>query len=479
MIKTKKKGIFYRLSLIPTGLKYKLMIVFCLMSVIPLMISVYIATNFVFPYMGVSGSLGIVIIVTIFIAVLGFILAKKMIEPIIDIAIEARLIAGGDFDRSIKTDQEGEIGDLASSLNSMTEKIRDNLSALKNYGEKTREINIEINRKVMVLSGLLQLGNLISAGSELNAIFDILVEKISLIDDACPVMIMLADQDKDYLMPCSLANIENPEAKKMLLSLRKGFFAKLKTNVKDLILDNNTDLNDESITLLSRILGIRNIAVVPITTRGNLAGAIIIGNSRDNFIYKKDDIELLHIFSKQAAIAVENDILLKKTEDLEIRDGLTHLFNAKFIRERLEEEVRRAIIYQRPCSFILFDVDDFKSFCERYGRMSGESALKKIAKLIGDEITSVDRAGRFADDEFAVILPERSKKESKEIADELKRKISELKIMRGEDEQYISITVSAGLSENPIDGMSAKELIDKARALMKQAKAEGKNAIKA
>jgi diguanylate cyclase (GGDEF)-like protein len=478
MVKANKRGMFYRLSLVPTGLKYKLMIVFCLMSIIPLMICVYIATNFVFPYMGMTGSLGIVIAITIFIAILGFVLAKKMIEPIIDIAIEAKLIANGDFDRSINTDQEGEIGELASSLNSMTEKIRENLSALKGYGDQTREINTEINRKVMVLSGLLQVGNLISAGAELNAILDVLVEKIFLIDESCPTLVMLIDQDKDYLVPYSFVNIENPEAVKMLLSLRRGFFAQLKTNIKDIVVDSKVDSEDETLASIKQLLGIKNMVVVPVVTRGNLEGAIFIGNSKDDFSYKKDDIEILHVFSKQAAIAIENDILLKKTEELEIRDGLTHLFNAKFIKERLEEEVRRGMIYQRPCSLILFNVDNFKPFCEKHGRMSGESALKKIANLIMDEITSVDRAGRFGDDEFAIILPERNKKESRDIAEELKKRISELKIIRGDGEKHISITVSGSLSENPIDGVSGKELIDKAKNLMKQAKQEGKDTVK-
>jgi len=123
-------------------------------------------------------------------------------------------------------------------------------------------------------------------------------------------------------------------------------------------------------------------------------------------------------------------------------------------------------------------VDDFKPFCDKHGRMEGESVLKKIAKLISDEITPVDRAGRFGDDEFALILPERNKKESKDIAEELKQKISELHILRSESKDQVSITVSAGVGENPIDGVSAKELIDKARNLIKQAKEEGKNTVK-
>lgn len=480
MVKNNNKGFLHNLSLVPAGLRYKLMIVFALMSIIPLMICVYIATNFVFPYLGMTGSLGIVIAITIFIALLGLVLAKNMIEPIIDIAIEAKLIAGGDFERSIEIDEEGEIGDLAFSLNTMTDKIRTNLTELKSYGEQTREINSEIHRKVMVLSGLLQVGNLISAGTELKTILDILAEKISLLDDSCPVIVMLIDRDRDYLIPYSVMNIDNPEAVKMPLSLKRGFFARLRTNVhlKDIIIDSSNDQQDEHIDLIRQTLGIKNIAVVPIIVRGNLEGAIFMANSKDRFEYKKDDMELLHVFSKQAAIAFENDMLLKKTEELEIKDGLTQLYNAKFIKERLDEEIKRGMIYQRPCSLILFDVDDFKAFCDKHGRMAGESVLKKIAKLISDEITAVDRAGRFGDDEFALVLPERSKKESRDIAEELKQKISELHIMKSESEGQISITVSAGVGENPIDGISAKELIDKARGLIKQAKEAGKNTVK-
>jgi diguanylate cyclase (GGDEF)-like protein len=475
------KGFMHNLSLVPAGLRYKLMIVFSLMSIIPLMICVYITTNFVFPYMGMTGSLGIVIAITIIIALLGLVLAKKMIEPIIDIAIEAKLIAGGDFERSIETNEEGEIGDLAFSLNTMTDKIRTNLTELKSYGDKTREINAEIHRKVMVLSGLLQVGNLISAGTELKTILDILAEKISLLDDSCPVMVMLVDKERDYLVPYSVTDIENPEASKMPYSMKRGFFARLRAHIhlRDVVIDSSNDEQDEHIDSIRQAFGIKNIAVLPIIVRGNLEGAIFMGNSKDNFSYKKDDIELLHVFSKQAAIAVENDMLLKKTEELEIKDGLTQLYNARFMKERLDEEIRRGMLYQRPCSFILFDVDDFKAFCDKHGRMSGEALLKKIAKLISDEITPVDKAGRVGDDEFALILPERNKKESKDIAEEMKKKISQLQIMRSDDEKNAPVTISASVSENPIDGISAKELIDRARALMKQAKEEGKDTIKA
>jgi len=476
----KKSGFLHNLSLVPAGLRCKLMISFSLMSVIPMMICVYITTNFVFPYLGMTDYLGIIIAITIIIALLGLILAKRMIEPIIDIAIEAKLMAAGDLERFVDIAEEGEIGALAISLNAMSEQIRANLTELKSYEEKTVEINAEIHRKVMALSGLLQVGNMISAGTELKTTLDILVEKISLANDSCPAMLMLVDSEKNYLVPYSVMNIVNPEAAKTPFSSKKGFFASLKTHVKDIVVDNSHDGNKyDGIDLVRESLGIKNIALVPIVVKGALEGVVFIANNKDGFVYKKDVIELLYVFSKQAAIAVENDVLLKKSEALEVKDGLTQLYNAKFIRERLDEEIKRAMTYQRPCSFILFNVDNYKDFCIRHGNMAGESVLKKIAKIITDEITLVDRAGRFDDNEFAIILPERSKKEANNIAKELRQKISNIKPIEAttDNELPVFITVSGSVSENPIDGLSAKELVDKAKDLLKQAKEQGKDRV--
>ncbi|NQT95316.1 MAG: diguanylate cyclase, partial [Candidatus Omnitrophica bacterium] len=93
-------------------------------------------------------------------------------------------------------------------------------------------------------------------------------------------------------------------------------------------------------------------------------------------------------------------------------------------------------------------------------------------------LTPVDKAGRFSDDEFALILPERNKKEAKDIADDVRGKISKLVVFQAGKEEKIQLTVSGGLSENPIDGSSAKELIDKAQSSLKEAKQAGKNIVK-
>jgi diguanylate cyclase (GGDEF)-like protein len=220
---------------------------------------------------------------------------------------------------------------------------------------------------------------------------------------------------------------------------------------------------------------LKNTLALPVYLRGRVVGIIGIGNTKEPFLYSKEDTELLDIFAKQTSIAVENDILMHRVEKLEIKDTLTGLYNESFIRGRLQEEIKRAIAYQRPCGFILFNIDNFKEFHQNFGSLQAEAALKKIASLMKDSFTEIDRVGRFGDNEFAVVLPEKNKRQVQEAAEELRKKVA---FTFGEEQDTRKkITLSGGVAENPLDGIDASELIAKAKDLVKLAKSQGKNRI--
>jgi diguanylate cyclase (GGDEF)-like protein len=214
---------------------------------------------------------------------------------------------------------------------------------------------------------------------------------------------------------------------------------------------------------------------MPIFLKGSLKAVLGIANTRDNFAYNKEEIELLDIFSKQIAVAIENNILAHRIEKLEIKDNLTGLYNRFFIESRLQEEISRAIAYQRPCAFVIFDIDNFKNYREKFGLICAESALKKIAGLIRQCITEVDRAGRPDDDEFSLILPEKNKRQAQAVAENICKKI-QAAFYQDQDKSQC-LTFSAGVSENPLDGVQVEQLIAKAKELLKKAKAGGKNRV--
>ena len=105
-------------------------------------------------------------------------------------------------------------------------------------------------------------------------------------------------------------------------------------------------------------------------------GILAVGNKIEDFIFKEDEQELLKVFAKQAAIAVENDLLITRARDLAVKDDLTGLYNQKYIHTRLDEEIKRACMYQRPCGYLLIDMDNFKNLT------SNKTPLSSISERI-------------------------------------------------------------------------------------------------
>ncbi len=465
--------IFKSLSLIPKGLKYKLMIAFSLMSIIPLLICVWVASNFVFPYVKTIWDISAVIFVGVMVALLGLTLAKEIVDPVVRIAAEAKTIAERNLGHRIEVIGEDEIGQLGTSLNLLTQKIKENMNELKNYGERTKAINIEIHKKVLVLSSLLQIGNLISASQELKTILDFIIEKICETKEGSRSFLLILDQEKKEFRVESASHQVSEDHKNFKIGISQPPASSILSRPQNLILDSNNQPR-EGIERLAEALGFKNTALFPILLSGRVYGMLIVGNSSEDFVFNIDDIELISVFAKQAQIALENDLLIRRAEELAIRDELTGLFNENYIRARLEEEIKRSILYQRPCSFLLFNVDNFNNFRAINGEIEAEAALKKIGRLLNESVTEVDKVSRFSGDEFAALLPEKNKKQATFIADEVRKKIENLFMNLGPTKL---LTVSCGVSENPIDGSDANLLVEKAQRFLKQAKALGKNRV--
>jgi len=464
------------LSLTSRGLKYKLKISFYLMSILPLLVCIYLVSNYILPQKGLKLDVALAILISIFIAAVGFFVIKEVFDRILAVSTDAKLIAAGDITHMIiPPSQEDEVGDLGDALNQMTQRIRSNMDELKNYSEKTTEINIEIQRRVLVLSSLLQISSLISQGAKLEDILKVVAEKSRLLANSDAAYLLLREEGQEAFSVKVADGISSNYLLKIKIEPQDGLFLKIAKTNKPLILDKQNIFPDDLNVEFYDKFKLKNTLAIPVFLRGRIVAALGIGNTKDTFIYHKEDLELLDIFAKQVAIAIENDLLMHRVEKLEIKDALTGLYNEAFIHNRLQEEIKRAIAYQRPCGFILLNVDNFKAFHQSFGSLYAEATLKRIASLLRDSVTEIDRVGRVADNEFAVILPERNKRQAQEIADGIRKKV-EFSFSEEQDSSK-KLTISGGVSENPLDGIDVEELFSKASELLKYAKEQGKNRI--
>lgn len=471
------KRFFKIMSLAPISIRYKLTVAFALMSVIPMLVCGYFIIYYIFPETNTLWDVSLIFIITIFLMLTGFSLAKKIIHPVIEITAQAKDIVEGTFDKGPDIKEEDEIGELSHSLNRLSKKLKENMGELHSYGEKIKQINMEINKKVFALSGLLQIGNVITTNADLDEVLNLIVMKLSQLEAGAEAFIMFLEEGTGNLVMRAQANMKFEPEREVRVKVGQGLLGQVFNNARPLIIDRNNKpkVTDE---YLKNIVRTKNIAVLPITFSGKCIGILGIGNNVEDFIFSDEQMELIGIFAKQVAIAVENSLLMRKTEELAVRDELTMLYNENYIRNRLAEEIKRAIIYQRPCSFIIFDVDNFEQYRKTYGEIAAEKVLRKVAKTLKEGTTEVDKVARFNDHQFAIVLPEKNRHLSLNLAENIRKEIERHVLERDRLlKSSIPLTLSGGISAAPIDGTTAVELINKALHCVEKAKNEGQNRI--
>ncbi len=471
------EGFLKSLSLAPRGIRHKLTAAFALMSVIPMLVCGYLIIYYIFPTIDDLGDVSLLFFITILLMFLGFYLSKKIIYPIIQIAAHAKEIAEGKLDEQLSLEEEDEIGELSGSLNRLSTRLKTNMSELHSYGEKIKQINMEINKKVFALSSLLQVGNLITSSADLNGILNLIIEKLSQLEMAGSAFLMFLNEETGELTIRAQANIDLERAEQTKIKVGQGLLGKVFESAHELVIDSQKKppAMDEQ---LQQLLQAKNIAVLPITSAGKVVAILGMANNIENFLFTDDEIELIGVFAKQVSVAVENDLLMSKTEELTVRDELTGLYNENYIHNRLDEEIKRAISYQRPCSFAIFEIDNFEQYRNSEGEIATEKTLKKIAQTLNEATSEIDKTARFSDHQFAVVFPEKNKKQAFNLAENIRKEIERYGHNQNSlKARAVALTLSAGISSTPIDGRTATELINKSLEYKEKAKREGKNRV--
>ena len=166
------------------------------------------------------------------------------------------------------------------------------------------------------------------------------------------------------------------------------------------------------------------------------------------------------------------DQALESLRYISITDGLTKVFNRKYITDYLNDEVKRSKRYNNRVSVIIFDIDFFKSVNDSYGHQVGDLVLFRCAETMKNNLRETDVIGRYGGEEFLVVLPETEMKSAYELADRLRVVLSQLK---WEFDPQRKITISGGVVENI--GESSSEMIGRADELLYVAKDKGRNRI--
>ncbi|HUU43117.1 MAG TPA: diguanylate cyclase [Planctomycetota bacterium] len=162
--------------------------------------------------------------------------------------------------------------------------------------------------------------------------------------------------------------------------------------------------------------------------------------------------------------------------ELSVRDGLTGLYNRRYLFERLAAEVERAVRYQQWLGCIMIDMDAFKPVNDDYGHLVGDELFRRAAKIFRSIPRTVDIVARYGGDEVAVLLPASGIEAASSVAHRLCDTMAHEVFRVGERD--IGMTVSVGVAcLDPRNPISADELVHRADLALYASKHAGGNRV--
>ncbi|MCG3157064.1 MAG: Response regulator PleD [bacterium] len=208
----------------------------------------------------------------------------------------------------------------------------------------------------------------------------------------------------------------------------------------------------------------------------------------DDFVSKPfNKLELLTRVKSLLRIKELHDQLNAKVKELEqakerlrqlaITDGLTGLYNHRYLKEHLEQELYRATRHRSEVSVIMIDIDHFKKFNDTYGHPAGDVLLSTVARLLKENIRKIDIAARYGGEEFCLVLGETGKTAAAVVAEKMRRLVELSQFEPLELRANGRVTISLGVATFPDDATAMNDLIAIADKRLYNAKQGGRNQV--
>ncbi|MDZ5472535.1 diguanylate cyclase [Bacillus sp. 31A1R] len=177
----------------------------------------------------------------------------------------------------------------------------------------------------------------------------------------------------------------------------------------------------------------KSVMAVPMVQTGIIKGfAVVMHHQPYHFSF--ETFKLLQSLIHHSTLAFTNSMLREELEKMVITDHLTKLYS----RNYLDDKIHQSMEEDQRGTFILIDIDNFKSVNDTYGHQIGDDVLVQVADIINSNIRDSDIGARWGGEELAIYLPRVSEETGVAIAERLVERVA--------NSSRPKVTISCGVS---------------------------------
>lgn len=324
-----------------------------------------------------------------------------------------------------------------------------------------------------------------------------LVQPVAQADDAAKIQVLVVDDDASILGIVSEV-LEDDGYAVSVASSGEEALDLLGENQYSLVM---TDIRLPGINGVQVLEHINRVYprtnVIIITSHASLDTSIdaIKHGAYDYLLKPFEDLSLISNSAKRAIDAfnldVERSQLIRSLKlsnkelarlngvlhGLAVRDGLTELFNHRYINELLDKHIAKSKLEASDLALIFIDVDKFKVFNDQHGHQNGDILLRELSALMRENVRNKDVVARWGGEEFVIVSPSTDEKTAALLADSLRQSIETHIFMRDILPPNTQITISAGVA-SLLKYENKQALIEAADAALYAAKDNGRNQVR-
>ncbi|MEO8302665.1 MAG: EAL domain-containing protein [Betaproteobacteria bacterium] len=383
------------------------------------------------------------------VALLSVRVVRRMLHPLEKLIDGTRRAGNQDF--SIRLDDSGDddLGELATSFNSMASRLGSQFNAL---------------------TTLTDIDDAILSRHDLDRVVDTALKRMRDIVPADIVSIAIADRAATGSLRITTRDQRNDGALEHECSTHSA------DGTAELLGHPNGQWIDRAAAIAPWLApvakqGAASMLVLPIVWQNAVIGTVVLG-FREAATLTDEERARARMLGDRVAVAFAT---ANRDEQLYYQanyDALTSLPNRLYFKDQLARRLVQGQRESRPFALLFIDLDKFKIINDTLGHAAGDAVLRQTAERLKQCVRETDTVTRIGGDEFTIILSQiRSTRDPESVAEHVIESLAKPFVLEG-NEHFLSACI--GIALYPADGITADELLRNADTAMYRAKAQGR-----